>query len=46
MPAVGLALDAHGAYLDCVESARFVRAFAQAAAALCPPAEPLPALCA
>jgi hypothetical protein len=46
VPAVGVALDAHGAYLDCVESARFVRAFAQTAAALCPPAERLPALCA
>ena len=46
VPAVGVALDAHGAYLDCVESARFVRAFAQTAAALCPPAQPLPALCA
>lgn len=46
VPAVGVALDAHGAYLDCLESARFVRAFAQTAAALCPPAERAPALCA
>jgi hypothetical protein len=46
VPAVGMALDAHGAWLDCVESARFVRAFAQTAVALCPPVEPLPALCA
>jgi len=46
VPAVGVAIDAHSAYLDCVESARFVRAFAQTAAALCPPAQALPALCA
>jgi hypothetical protein len=46
VPAVGVALDAHAAYRDCVESARFVRTFAQAAAALCPAPAPLAALCA
>lgn len=46
VPAVGVALDAHDAYRDCIDSARFVRAFAQTAAALCPPSRPLPALCA
>lgn len=45
VPAVGAALDAHHAYRDCVESARFVRTFAEAAASLCPEPE-LPALCA
>ena len=46
VPAVGVVLDAHDAYRDCFESARFVRAFAQTAAALCPSPKALPALCA
>ena len=46
VPAVGAAFDAHHAYCDCVESARFVRTFAEAAASLCLEPESLPALCA
>lgn len=46
LPAVGMALDAHGTYRDSRDNARFVRQFALTAAALCPEPAPLPALCA
>jgi hypothetical protein len=46
LPAVGMALQAHGTYRDSRDNARFVRQFALAAAALCPEPTPLPALCA
>jgi hypothetical protein len=46
LPAMGVALYIHGAYRDSRDNARFVREFALRAAALCPTAAPLPALCA
>jgi hypothetical protein len=46
LPALGMALDAHGTYRDSRDNARFVRQFALAAAAMCPEPTPLPALCA
>jgi hypothetical protein len=46
LPAMGVALNMHDAYRDSRDSARFVRDFARAAASLCPPPAPLPALCA
>jgi hypothetical protein len=46
LPAVGMALDAHGTYRDSRDNARFVRQFALTAAALCPEPAPPPALCA
>jgi hypothetical protein len=39
VPVMGIAMDVHGAYRHSRESARFVREFALAAAALCPPRE-------
>jgi hypothetical protein len=45
LPGIALAVDVHGAYQHSRESARFVREFALAAAALCPARE-LPLLAA
>jgi hypothetical protein len=44
VPVMGIALDVHGAYRHSRESARFVREFALAAAALCPPPHEPPLL--
>jgi len=44
VPAVGLALEVHGAYRHSRDSAQFVREFALAAASLCPAPRELPLL--
>jgi hypothetical protein len=46
LPALRMALEAHGTYRDSRDNARFVRQFALAAAAMCPEPTPLPVLCA
>jgi hypothetical protein len=44
LPAMGVALELHGAYRDSRDNARFVREFALAAARLCPASASLPGL--